>query len=181
MFDCAWPWVLLLVPLPWLVMRLCKPVIIPPETILRLPYGELPLAIGLNTGSVARSRAWVAGLIWLLLLSAAARPQWIGESLDLPRTGRDLLLAVDASGSMSTQDMTLANQAIPRFAAVKVIAGDFIQRRVGDRVGSAADRACQDSRNRSSACCRSAGYGLVNSTRRPSAGWAKASERACSH
>ncbi len=85
---------------------------------------------------IPRSRQLIVGLIWLLLLTAAARPQWIGEPLDVPRSGRDLLLAVDSSGSMSTPDMSVGgNQALTRFAAVKIIAGDFIQRRIGDRVG----------------------------------------------
>ncbi len=135
MFEWAWPWIFWVLPLPWLVMRLLKPAVIPPGSALRLPYAQLPITLAADAGSAARSRLWMASAIWLLLLMAAARPQWLGEALDLPRTGRDLLLAVDASGSMSTPDMTLGNQAIARFAAVKVIAGDFIQRRAGDRVG----------------------------------------------
>ncbi len=74
-------------------------------------------------------------IIWLLVVVAAARPQWIGEPVALPRTGRDLLLAVDASGSMNIDDMEIAGHALSRYAIVKTIAGDFIRRRVGDRVG----------------------------------------------
>ena len=59
----------------------------------------------------------------------------MGPSIDLPVSGRDLLLAVDLSGSMSTQDFSLHGRQVDRLAAVKAIAGDFIQRRVGDRLG----------------------------------------------
>jgi Ca-activated chloride channel family protein len=73
--------------------------------------------------------------VWLLLIAAAVRPQWIGEARELPVTGRDLLLAVDISGSMDTQDMIWQNRQVNRLVVVKAVAGDFIQRRRGDRVG----------------------------------------------
>jgi Ca-activated chloride channel family protein len=79
--------------------------------------------------------AVAAGLAWGLLTLAAARPQWVGEIETLPITGRDLLLAVDISGSMDTQDMMLAGRNVNRLAMVKKVAGDFIERRKGDRVG----------------------------------------------
>jgi Ca-activated chloride channel family protein len=66
---------------------------------------------------------------------AASRPQWVGEISSLPITGRDLLLAVDVSGSMDTQDMVWENRAVNRLVVVKQVAGEFIQRRRGDRVG----------------------------------------------
>jgi len=79
--------------------------------------------------------AALAALVWLLLIAAAVRPQWVGEIDTLPVTGRDLLLAVDISGSMDTQDMVLENRVVNRLVAVKQVAGEFIQRRRGDRVG----------------------------------------------
>lgn len=77
----------------------------------------------------------VAALIWVLLTSAAARPQWVGEPQAFPVSGRDLLLAVDLSGSMDTRDMIIDNQPVNRLRVVKQVAGEFIQRRRGDRVG----------------------------------------------
>jgi Ca-activated chloride channel family protein len=79
--------------------------------------------------------AAIAGIAWTLLVCAAARPQFVGEIETLPVTGRDLLLAVDISGSMDTQDMILERKAVNRLAVVKKVAGEFIQRRRGDRVG----------------------------------------------
>ena len=61
----------------------------------------------------------MAALVWLLLVLAASRPQWIGEIESLPVTGRDLLLAVDISGSMDTQDMILNKTAVNRLKVVK--------------------------------------------------------------
>jgi Mg-chelatase subunit ChlD len=49
--------------------------------------------------------------------------------------GRDLMLAVDISGSMREEDMLIGNQVVDRLTAVKAVAGDFIERREGDRIG----------------------------------------------
>jgi Ca-activated chloride channel family protein len=73
--------------------------------------------------------------VWGLVVVAAARPQWVGEIVALPVSGRDLLLAVDISGSMDTQDMVLAGQPVNRLAVVKQVASEFIEGRRGDRVG----------------------------------------------
>ena len=130
----AWPWLLLLLPLPWLVRRILKALPQLPMQALRVPwYG---LVSGGDAGHVKRSvLAALAVLTWLLLELAAARPQWVGEIESIPVTGRDLLLAVDISGSMDTQDMILNQQAVNRLTVVKKVAGEFIQRRRGDRVG----------------------------------------------
>jgi Ca-activated chloride channel family protein len=45
------------------------------------------------------------------------------------------MLAVDLSGSMQTPDMRSGDDAVSRLTAVKAVAGDFIQRRAGDRLG----------------------------------------------
>ena len=70
-----------------------------------------------------------------MLLFAAARPQWLGEPLPLPTSGRDLLLAVDVSGSMDYPDMQWQGEELTRLELVKVLLGDFIEQRHGDRVG----------------------------------------------
>ena len=130
----AWWWALLLLPLPWLARRWLRPAPDAGMQALRVPW------FGLMQDAVATwlkkpLLATVATLAWLLLVVAAARPQWVGEVVTLPITGRDLLLAVDISGSMDTQDMFLAGEPVNRLAVVKKVAGEFIQRRRGDRVG----------------------------------------------
>ena len=58
-------------------------------------------------------------LLWLLLLTAIAQPQWVGDPIKLPVTGRDLLLAVDLSGSMQEEDMQIDGKMYNRLIAVK--------------------------------------------------------------
>jgi Ca-activated chloride channel family protein len=74
-------------------------------------------------------------LVWLSLLLAAARPVWIGEPIELPDSGRDLMLAVDISGSMRTGDMQIERTLVRRIDAVREIGAEFIGRRSGDRLG----------------------------------------------
>ncbi|KGK83450.1 vWA domain-containing protein [Stutzerimonas degradans] len=137
MFELAWPWMLLLLPLPWL-LRWLLPAADSGEAALKVSF-----LAELETLSGRRARvalpAWRQQLpyltIWLLLLFAAARPQWLGEPLPLPTSGRDLLLAVDVSGSMDYPDMQWQDEQISRLELVKLLLGDFIEARHGDRVG----------------------------------------------
>jgi Ca-activated chloride channel family protein len=135
MFEFAWPWLFVLLPLPWLVARMLKPVATEASAALRLPVVLRGFDLAGGANPVARWKRWLAMLAWALLVAAAARPQWIGEPIDLERSGRDLMLLVDASGSMDTPDMQIGNEPVTRYGAVKAIAGDFIRRRVGDRLG----------------------------------------------
>lgn len=135
MFEWAWPWLLALLPLPWVVAHAMPPARSEPAAALRVPY-TFPEMFSESSGRPRlRARALLALVAWAVLVTAAARPQWIGDPVALSRSGRDLLLAVDASGSMATQDMSIGGQAVSRYGAVKAIAGDFIRRRSGDRVG----------------------------------------------
>ena len=133
-FTIAWPWLLLLAPVPWL-LRLLMPASPSGDLqALRVPW--FSAVAGGKAGWMRRPwLAMIAALVWLLLVFAASRPQWIGEIESLPVTGRDLLLAVDISGSMDTQDMVMNKTAVNRLKVVKKVAGEFIQRRHGDRVG----------------------------------------------
>jgi len=135
MLEWAWPWLLLALPLPWLAARMLRPARTRTGAALRVPYALDGLDVAAGANPVPRWRRLFALMAWCALVFAAARPQWIGEPVALSRTGRDLLLAVDASGSMSIQDMSIGGHAVSRYAAIKAIAGDFIRRRAGDRVG----------------------------------------------
>ncbi|WP_437881129.1 vWA domain-containing protein [Pseudomonas sp. LRF_L74] len=137
MFEFAWPWIFLLAPLPWL-LRQILPSADSGEAALKVSFlNELE---GLS-GRRARANlsAWRQQvpflLLWLLLLTAAARPQWVGEPLPLPTSGRDLLLAVDVSGSMSYADMRWNDKPTSRLELVRNLFGDFVEGRHGDRVG----------------------------------------------
>lgn len=131
----AWPWMLATAPLPWL-SRLLPAATPANHTGLQLPFLDQMLAgtrsIGAAAGPARRRLAWLA---WLLLVIAAARPQWLGPPLPQPLSGRDLMLAVDISNSMRTPDYQLDGITVDRLHAVKAVAGDFIERRHGDRLG----------------------------------------------
>ncbi len=136
MFELAWPWLLLALPLPLLAAWILPHARAGATSgALRLPHAGINLPHSAATAPISSLRRWLALLAWSLLVVSAARPQWLGEPEDIPRSGRDLLLAVDTSGSMSIEDMQIGNRAADRFSTVQIIAGDFIERRAGDRVG----------------------------------------------
>jgi Ca-activated chloride channel homolog len=130
--EFAWPWMFVLLPLPWLLWRWLRPA--SPGQSLHLPYPGLRLGEG-GRMAVRGAVPWLLALAWLCLLAAAARPQRLGPPQAQQHSGRALLLAVDLSGSMQTDDMELAGQPVSRFGAVEAIAGDFIARRSGDEMG----------------------------------------------
>ncbi len=133
-FLLAWPWLLVMLPLPILVRVLVRKV--SGMGMMAMPVPWFSHVSGVSGKAVRQPILHVlAWLLWALVVVAAARPQWVGEIRTLPITGRDLLLAVDISGSMDTQDMILEGQPVNRLAVVKKVAGEFIQGRRGDRVG----------------------------------------------
>ncbi|PLW67162.1 vWA domain-containing protein [Pseudohalioglobus lutimaris] len=138
MIEWQWPWMLLLAPLPWLVRRFAPPMQ-GREPALRAPFfsqwQQLSEAQAGGSGHTARLPALALWLLWLLLLLAAARPLWVGEAIELPNSGRDLMLAVDISGSMKLEDMEMSDQLVSRIRAVKQVGSDFIEQREGDRMG----------------------------------------------
>ncbi|HEY5717403.1 MAG TPA: VWA domain-containing protein [Motiliproteus sp.] len=138
MLSFAWPLVFLLAPLPWLAYR-GLPRAAEDQSALRMPLPGTLAGIQRQTVSLSRRRQRNRLLLllplWLLLLCAAARPQWVGEPLPMAPSGRDLLLAVDISGSMGTEDMPEGDQLVDRLQVVKRVLADFVERRSGDRLG----------------------------------------------
>lgn len=136
MLEWLWPWVFITAPLPLLVYQLSRGESLQPAA-LQAPFAARwkNLGAGSTRGRGGRAHWWLLWLIWMLLVTATARPQWIGEPIELPNTGRDLMLGLDLSGSMQIEDMQVGNRLVPRITAVKAIAADFTQRRQGDRVG----------------------------------------------
>jgi Ca-activated chloride channel family protein len=138
----AYPWLFLLLPLPLLVRRLL-PAHHQRKAAVRVPFLQrLSRLTGLQTGTgvaVARRALpqWlVLGVTWLFLVVAFARPQWLGDPIIKESPMRDLLVAVDLSGSMEAMDFTNAEgDSVDRLTAVKQVLDDFFSRRDGDRVG----------------------------------------------
>lgn len=136
MIEFAWPLAFLLLPLPWLVRRLLPAVEPRRQAALRVPaLADFRLARGRARGRTRPGPLLLAVLGWLGLVTAIARPEWLGEPVDLPTSARDLMLAVDLSRSMQEQDFDLAGQRVDRLTATKAVAGEFIERRAGDRLG----------------------------------------------
>ena len=137
MLEFAYPWFALLAPLPLLVWLLPK-VASQHQPAIRAPFSGRWRALS-EAQTTTFSKAWISqmvlALIWCCLLLAATRPQWIGEPIELPNSGRDLMLAIDLSGSMQIEDMQVGNSLVSRITAVKAIAADFAARRTGDRLG----------------------------------------------
>jgi Ca-activated chloride channel family protein len=137
MIEFAWFWLLLALPLPWLVRRLLPPAEEASGAALRTPFLDdlehLPSARRTRTANPVL--LWLAGAAWVLLVGAAARPQWLGDPVEQGVSGRDLLLAVDLSGSMQMEDFILEGKQVDRLTATQAVAGQFIERRVGDRLG----------------------------------------------
>jgi Ca-activated chloride channel family protein len=135
MFEFLWIWVFLLLPLPLLVWLL--PAVKQASlTTVKVPFFN---HFWQSLSSINQQTKWwlkmLAVIAWLLLLVAAAKPVWIGDAIALPVEGRDLMMAIDVSGSMQEKDMKINGREVDRLTMIKFVAGDFIQRRKGDRIG----------------------------------------------
>ncbi|MEM6709519.1 MAG: VWA domain-containing protein [Pseudomonadota bacterium] len=138
MIEWLWPAMFILLPLP-ILLRWRLPPLQRQEAALLVPdigRFETPNASGrLRLSFPQLSRLALLWLCWIATVIALARPQWSGDEVSLPVTGRDLMLAVDISGSMGTEDLQLGGTFVNRLAVVKSVVSAFLERRVGDRVG----------------------------------------------
>lgn len=130
------PWLFALLPLPFLIYRFL-PAAPEQQAALRVPFfADFEEQTSLHTPThKRRGKLLLLSLIWAALVTSAAAPNWIGEPVQMPASGRDLLLAVDISGSMETPDMNWQGQAVDRLTTVKLVVGDFVKRRESDRLG----------------------------------------------
>ncbi|MDX2504922.1 MAG: VWA domain-containing protein [Gammaproteobacteria bacterium] len=139
MYSFDWPWMFILLPLPAIFYWLSPPVDISQKQALKVPFYEQ--LHNLSTQSSAHKSGYFSPLVllaflaWIFLVAASAQPKWSGEAISIPVSGRDLMLAVDISGSMETADMFFAQDAVDRLTAVKSVLVPFIRKREGDRLG----------------------------------------------
>jgi Ca-activated chloride channel family protein len=135
MAGLEWGWALVLLPLP-LIARSLLPRGERPGLAIRMPllnrHGD---STGVTSLASQRRAALLLWVFWIALVVAASRPYWIGETVARIVSGRDLMLAVDISGSMSENDMTLDGRTASRLDVLKAVVGKFIERREGDRLG----------------------------------------------
>ena len=137
MIEWLWPLAFLLVPAPILVRWLIK-ANKKKQPALTVPSLEGFSGLSSNesfSATLSTVKLIILWLAWILLIAAVARPQWVGEMVSLPTTGRDLMLAIDISGSMATEDMQVNNEYVDRLSVVKAVISQFLDARKGDRVG----------------------------------------------
>lgn len=132
----SWPWIFLLLPLPLLAYFLL-PAKKQQASALYMPsLSERHIQQHIhNTPNASRLNLILMSLLWLCLITAAAKPLFLGDAVELPSSGRDLLLAVDISRSMEARDMAYQGRYIQRLQSVKLVLDDFLKKRQGDRVG----------------------------------------------
>ena len=129
----ATPLFLLLLPLPFLVMRLFPPVrakgsaLVVPDSVLSGFSGE-------GSGPSVLRRWGFPAALWVALVVALAGPQIVVPSAAAPVSGREIVLALDLSGSMITEDFELDGQKAPRVDVVKRVSSALVRRRRGDRL-----------------------------------------------
>jgi Ca-activated chloride channel homolog len=136
--DFLFPLAFMLLPLPFIVRHFLKPVPMTPGGALRVPFYRRLLGHAGSGNASSMHRPWrlvIATVIWCLLVSAFARPVFVGKELPLPVEGRNLMMAIDLSGSMDREDFTVDGRQSNRLAVVKAAADDFMARRKGDRIG----------------------------------------------
>ncbi len=140
MWQLDYPWLLLLLPLPWLVYRYL-PAYREARSAVRVPFftamsravGEAPSTTGSRNNAW---QLWLNVLVWALLLLAVARPVFVEKPIERQQPVRDLMLAIDLSQSMETEDFTNAQgQKTNRLVAVKEVVQGFIDKRKQDRLG----------------------------------------------
>jgi Ca-activated chloride channel family protein len=138
MLEVVWPWVLLGLPLPWLARHFLKPNSSSDDAALRVSFLDELSPLTSQHRSNFSKRWWmlaVAAIAWVLLIIAATRPQWVGDPIQQALSSRDVMMAVDLSGSMQEKDFMIKDQWVDRLTATKWVASQFIQRRHGDRIG----------------------------------------------
>ena len=137
MIQFEWLWALVLLPLPLIIRFLLPAANTAQDAALRVPFIE-DFQTEVNSNSRQNKNNWsllLATIAWLCLIIAATRPQWLGERIEIPVSGRDLMMAVDLSGSMQVEDFSLNGRTVNRLDATKYVAKEFIKKRQGDRLG----------------------------------------------
>jgi len=134
MIEFALPWLFIALPLPFIVYWLPAKsnVEAAPLRMPTLLHGEHSHT---NFDASKKAPRSLLALLWLLLVLAATQPQWLGEAVNIPTEGREMMVAVDLSGSMQVEDMSLNGSRVNRLEMLKEVLGNFIERRVGDRLG----------------------------------------------
>lgn len=140
-FELVHPWALALLALP-LLMRLL-PAYRESRDSVKVPFFDKLVELSEqrpDTGAMIlrrdRAQRFLVGFMWLCLVLAATKPQWIGPPIEQQKSGRDLMIAVDLSGSMQARDFTLPDgETVDRLQAVKQVLDKLADQHASDRLG----------------------------------------------
>jgi Ca-activated chloride channel family protein len=135
MFEFVWWPLSALLPLPLLLRYLLPAKKKNAPVALYFPHVTQVAQTQNKKTTNSIGRALILSIAWIALIFASARPIWFGDPIAIPSEGRDLMLAVDLSTSMRQKDMLINGQGVDRLEMVKSVMDDFIERRVGDRIG----------------------------------------------
>ena len=141
MLELAQPWALLLLPLP--LFMLLIPAYKESRDSVKVPFFDKLVDLSEQrpeTGAMILERNTTQRVLvvfmWIALVLAAAKPQWIGPPIEQQKSGRDLMVAVDLSGSMQAKDFALPDgRKVNRLEAVKYVLADLAEQRSSDRLG----------------------------------------------
>ncbi len=137
MIQILYPWLLLALVIPliiWFFSKAKQPQLAAIRTPMFANWNNLQQKQQ-SSDSKLLFQKLLSFIVWIALVFACARPQWIDEPIELPTTGRDLLLSIDISGSMEEEDLKLHGRPANRLVVVKSIISEFIKKREGDRLG----------------------------------------------
>jgi Ca-activated chloride channel family protein len=98
----------------------------------------VPFAAAWHRSSLAAASQWAAGCALaglVLVIGALARPQKVEDKRDVRAQGYDIVLAIDLSGSMLSEDYEKDGERLNRLQAIKPVIQAFIERRPSDRIG----------------------------------------------
>lgn len=137
MFELANPWLLLILPLPFVLWYLLPPAPLKDTNALQVPFfSAMQRIVTLEQRSiVAQSSLVIPIIIWFLLVLALTGPRWVGDPVPVKREGYNIMLTLDLSGSMEVSDMVLHGRPVTRLMVVKRAAEQFVKERTGDRIG----------------------------------------------
>lgn len=140
MIQVAYPWVFVAIILPFLAYLILPKIRQENFAALKVPFFNdlFKSFAGVKSldGLAGLSKLkYLLALVWILLVVSGSGIQWLGKPISLPQSGRDLLMAIDLSGSMQTPDMVIKDKPQSRIDVVKQVANQFIAKRSGDRIG----------------------------------------------
>lgn len=104
-------------------------------------YSSTQLVAGVSGASRSRAGQFLAALRWLALamfIVALAQPRFTRSEATIRASGVDIVVAMDLSGSMESEDFELRGERVNRLTMAKSVLKKFVEKRPNDRIGLVA-------------------------------------------